>query len=369
MKIIFLGYTSQKYDGHGIKIPRADLTRKMSCLETWVPKVEQHGHEVIFFDGGYSETTFDKKNRVLHTTADDRYDYHYLQEQNIGSLMLERLKTAVKWVLANREFDYVFRIDDGSYVNAYVLNQMISELKDYDIVRGPGGGAGMFFSKKTCEKLIEYKNEDKIHIEDLALYRFFELTPELKVRHSNLLTHQYIVGENLFTIHYTNGKRQYTADTIISYYHNNIPLDRKVILNYNLDCMLPLKCNTWESNWESTPIFYSFDRDDFNWEHYGRLARSNFPVTSICPFGKNSIKDLLFYDVYFDLNNENENQTFQNYIHCLKQDGTIYFYFENNHLNSGILDYLDLYETTSEIDINVEYIKNNKGNFYKLKKK
>ena len=52
MKIVFLAFTSKKYDGNHIKISDASLTRKMSCLETWVPKVESLGHKVIFFDGG-----------------------------------------------------------------------------------------------------------------------------------------------------------------------------------------------------------------------------------------------------------------------------------------------------------------------------
>lgn len=369
MKIIFLGFTSQKYDGHGIRIDRADLTRKMSCMETWVPRVEEKGHEVIFFDGGYPETHFDEKNKVLHTSSDDSYDYHYLQEQGRGSLMLERLKTAVKWVLENREFDYVFRIDDGSYVNSFMLDKMLEEVNGWDVVKGPGGGAGMFFSKKTCEKLINYQNEDKRHIEDLALYRFFELTPELRLRHSNLLTHQYVLSENLFTIHYTNGKRQYTTDTIVSYYHNGSPLDRKVVLNYNLNYLQPLKCNTWDSDWSVTPVFYSFDRDSFDWEHYGRLARSNYPVNAYCPFAENSIKQILFYDVDFDFNKPNEVSAFTDYIKALRDGGTIYFYHESGELNKEITNYLTLTEHSTEIDIDVEFIKNHKGNFYKLQKK
>ena len=369
MKVIFLGFTSQKYDGHGIRIDRADLTRKMSCLETWVPRVEEKGHEVIFFDGGYGETHFDAKNKVLHTNTDDSYDYHYLQQQGRGSLMLERLKTAVKWVLENREFDYVFRIDDGSYVNTYMMDQMLKQIQGFDVVKGPGGGAGMFFSKKTCEKLIHYQNEDKRHIEDLALYRFFELNPDLRLRHSDLLTHQYVLTENSFTIHYTNGKRQYTTDTIISYYHNGNPLDRKVVLNYNLDYTSPLKCNTWDSDWSVTPVFYSFDRDRFDWEHYGRLARSNYQVNAYCPFAKNSIKSLLFYDVYFDFSRPNEIQAWDNYIDALKDNGTIYLYYENSEIQPALLQKMNVIEQTNEIDIEIEYISNHKGNFYKLQKK
>jgi hypothetical protein len=367
-KVIFLGFTSQKYDGHGIKIDRADLTRKMSCMETWVPRIEDKKHEVIFFDGGHEKTFFDKKNKILHTSANDSYDYHFLQEQGKGSLMFERLKTAIKWVLENREFDYIFRIDDGSYVNSFKLEEMIDELQGWDIVMGQGGGAGMFLSKQTCERLINFNNETKIHIEDLSLYRFFELNSDLKLKHSNLLTHQYILSEDLFTIHYTNGKRQYTTDTIISYYYNSRPLDRKVILNYNLNYLEPLKCNTWDSVWETTPVFYSFDRDKFEWEHYGKLARSSYSVIATCPFAKNSLKELMFYDTHFDFSKPNESQTFKKYIDSLKSDGTIYLFYENSKLNKEVFDYLELIKHSSYIDIDVEYIKNKPGNFYKLRK-
>lgn len=368
MKIIFLAFTSQKYDGHGIKIDRADLTRKMSCLETWVPRIEEKGHEVIFFDGGYTETNFDKKNKVLHTNANDSYDYHHLKNENIGSYMFERLKTAVKWVLENREFDFIFRIDDGSYVNAFVLEKIIETIKIYDVVKSTGGGAGMFFSKKTCEKLINYENKNKIHIEDLTLYEFFSKNPELKIGNSSLLTHQYILSEGLFTIHYSNGKRQYTTDLIVSYYYNGLPLDRKVILNYDLDYLKPLKCNTWDSDWERTPSFYSFDRDKFDWEHYGKLARTNFSVNTLCPFVKNSIKHLMFYNVHFNFYLQNEIDAFQNYIKALKDDGIIYFFYEEDKINDEIKKYLNLIEYNDNINVDAEYILNNKGNFYKFKK-
>lgn len=366
MKIIFLAFTSKKYDGHGIKIDRADLTRKMSCLETWVPRIEELGHEVIFFDGNNDVTHFDSKNKILHTTSDDSYDYHYLQEQGRGSLMLERLKSAISWVLENREFDYIFRTDDGSYVNAYVINEMIRDVEGWDVVRGDGGGAGIFLSRKTCEKLINFENKTNIHIEDVALSYFFSVTPNLRVKNSRLLCFQYVLSEKYFTIHYTNGKRQYTTDTIISYYHEGSPMDRKVILNYNLDYLIPQKCNSWDSNWDVTPLYYSFDRDKYNWEHYGKIARTSFHVTSNCPFAENSIKHLFFYDVNFST--EREIRILNDYINSVKQGGMIYFFHKNTELNNEIMNYLKLIEHSTFIDLEVEYIKNHNGNFYKLQK-
>ena len=78
MKILFLGFTSKNYNGHGIRIDRVDLTRKMSCMETWVPRIERMGHEVIFFDGNNETQTYDEKNKILHLISNESYDYHSL---------------------------------------------------------------------------------------------------------------------------------------------------------------------------------------------------------------------------------------------------------------------------------------------------
>jgi len=367
MRIVFLAYTSKTYSSCGITIERADLTRKLSCLETWVPRIESLGHEVIFFDGDSSTTAFDKKNKVLHTTANESYDYDHLKEQHIGSLMFERLKAAISWVLENRDFDYVFRIDDGSYVNAYVLDKIIQELSGCDVMMGPGGGAGMFFSKKACEQLIQFDNEKKIHIEDIAIWSWLS-SANLVTKHSSLLCHQYVLSENNFTIHYTNGKRQYTTDTIISYYYNKAPLDRRIVLNYTLDYLLPLSCNTWDSQWDTTPLFYSFDKDQYNWEHYGVLARANFPVTMYCPFAEHSIKELFFYETKFDFNKIHEVEALKDYIKALKAEGRIYFFYKEDQIQNKILNFLELENLTDYVNIDIDYLANIRGNFYTLKK-
>ena len=58
MKLIFLVCTCKVYNNANIYIDRPDLTRKMSCLETWVPKVIEKGYEVIFYSGGENENYY-----------------------------------------------------------------------------------------------------------------------------------------------------------------------------------------------------------------------------------------------------------------------------------------------------------------------
>jgi hypothetical protein len=366
MKILFLGFTSKKYDGHGIRIDRSDLTRKMSCMETWVPRIEKAGHEVIFFDGNNEIQSYDEKNKILHLISDESYDYNYLKDQGIGSLMYERLKEAVSWCLKNKEFDYIFRTDDGSYINAFVIDKMINDIEDYDVVYSHGGGAGIFMSKEVCKDLINDINEEKTFIEDVTLWKFFD-KHSYKRKTSNLLCHQYIVSEDYFTIHYTNGKRQYFVDNVISYYYNNTPLKRKVILNYPLDHGTPLSVNTWDSDFIRTPIYYSMDKDMFNWEHYGTLARNHYAVTAECPFAKNSINQLVFYNTIFDFNKEHELNAFNKYIQSVDDNGTIYFFYKSdNDIQKRIFNELSVIGYYKEFNLLNEYINNEVGILIKM---
>jgi len=369
MKIIVLAYTSKTYNGHSIKIDRPDLTRKMSCMETWVPRIESLGHEVIFFDGSNVEQSFDKRNRLLHLVSDESYDYHSLQEQNKGSLMLERLKEGVQWCLDNREFDYILRLDDGTYINAYVIDKIYAQLKDVDVLKTSGGGSGMFFSKKACLELVQFKNESKIHIEDLAIFSFLSRSG-LSVRTSDILSYQYVLSEKFFTIHYTNGKRQYFVDDVISYYYKGLPIKRKVVLNYHIDHTSPMKVNSWDSDFEVTPIYYAFDKDLYNWEHYGEIARSNYTVVASCPFAPNSIHELFLYDVKFDFSKQNEKIAFFNYVKSVMKDGFIYLYYkDNNYDASYLIEHLKVLSIKNEIDLDIEFIKGEKGLLIKTMKR
>lgn len=365
MKILFLAYTSKSYNGHGIKIDRADLTRKMSCLETWVPRIESLGHEVIFFDGSNQTQSFDGTNKTLHCIADESYDYN---TDGQGSKMLERLKEAIKWCLDNKNFDYILRIDDGSYVNAYVMDKIYEQLNDVDVLRGDGGGAGIFFSKKVCQDIINYNNDTKIGIEDQAIWSFIYNQP-YKIANSNLLCYQYIVSENLFTIHYTNGKRMYFVDDVVSYYYQKLPIDRKVIIGYNYNHMTPMKVNSWDNTFGATPIFYAFDKDSNNWEHYGKLARSAFEPRAVCPFVKNSIKELFLYDLQFDFNNANEKQTFINFLNSVKQGGNIYLFYKNNFDLETLKTLVNIEYTKDSIDLDIDVIKGESGTLLKVTKR
>jgi hypothetical protein len=336
-KILFLGHTSKIYDGHSIKIDRSDLTRKMSCLETWVPEVEYEGHEVIFFEGNADELKYDFNNRLLSLPIPGDYDYNPSRVEPPRSLMLERLVGAIEWSLMNKEFDYIFRTDDGSYINYFILDKVYDEIDGFDsISNGFGGGGGMFFSRDLCEKIVKQNNENKLslmhHIEDVAIHR---VIPSLttKIKYLNIFSHQYVVGEDLFTIHYTNGKRMYFTDSILKrYYYEDKMSKRNIILNYPIHNTLdPIHeyPNTWNHEGRLTPIWYSYTTNHINWEHYGQLMRSNFECRLMNPFGKNSTMKLVFYKTIFDVDKSHEKDTLLSYFKSIRDEGEIMFFLEN----------------------------------------
>jgi hypothetical protein len=400
MKILFLAYTSKKYEGHGMVIDRADLTRKMSCLETWVPRIEKKGHEVIFFDGSNETQYFDKENKILHLLADETYDHPWLRNTR-PSFMIERLKEAIKWSLENVEFDYIFRTDDGSYINAYVLDDMINEIQENlpDVISNGYGGAGMLFSRHFCEKFVEEcVDEHFIGIEDNVLMNFISNSKHgFKVRSSNLLHYQYMVGEKLFTIHYTNGKRQYFVDDIMSYYYTGNPIRRKVSVGLQLHEILPpekttLYTTSWNTGGGRTDLWYSFDKDDTNWEFYDAYPRTTYsPVTTPCVFGKKSVSELLLSNCVHNFSDNYEEKDFIEYVRALTTDGILYIHFSkdffinenvtkhNQHLYASVEEYIKYLEKYMDVvcvtddvtqtGIQSEFLQFATGTFIKLKNK
>ena len=348
MKILFLAFTSKEYKsdpvctgGHGVVSDRADLTRKLTCMETWVPRVEEHGHEVIFFQGGADKVEFDALHKTLHVTESDSYDYFYLKQENLPSLMLKKLQQAIKWALENRDFDYVLRIDDGSYVNAFKLPTIYEVLEGKDVVwSGAGGGGGIFFSRKACKKLVEYENTEH-SIEDLAIFNSPVVQDEeiFSKAGTPLMIPSYIIGEELFTMHYTCGKRMYLADFIISNFHNGQKVPRKVVLGYPIDPYRPMKTNTIDcTSGENTPFWYSFDRDKFNWEYYGHYTRSNYTVINtgmpVMPFGKGSVEKFLMYNGYAEPELQRIQDYITHYYEALTDNGEATMFFTDEFTDS-----------------------------------
>jgi hypothetical protein len=309
LKLLILAYTSKNYKSEPAYIPydpivsdRADLTRKLPCMDTWVSRVKHNGHQVIFFDGDNNNIEYDEKNQILHLTETDVYDYFYLHHQNKPSNMLKKLKQAVSWVLENIEFDYILRVDDGTYVNSYVLENFIHTILNYDIIwSGTGGGGGIFFSKKACKELLNINNTN--HLEDVSIFSHFYEKKEFTMFTTKLMSSFYNLGEKLLTIHYATGKRMYYADYVISNYYKNTKAERDIIINYPIEAGCPLNTNRVSGLNENTGLWYGLDRDLYNWEYYGNYARSIVDLYD-CPnmYGDEVSKNIIVYDFkYIDL--------------------------------------------------------------------
>lgn len=342
-KILALAYTSKEYRSESmytgtpsVYSDRADLTRKLPCMDTWVPRLEDAGHEVIFFDGSNSEVTFDELNKILHLTSSESYDYFSLQQENKPSLMLVRLQEAISWALQNREFDYILRVDDGTYVNAYVVDEFLKEIEGRDVVwSGAGGGGGILFSKKACLELIEYNNTE-YSLEDMAIFNSPLFKGSCELFTTAMMCPTYAVGEKLFTMHYATGKRMYHADSIISSYYNDVPQRRKVVLNYPVPPTKPNKTNTVNcDSKENTPLWYSLDKDKYNWEYFGAYTRSSYQTINsgipILPFGEKSVELIFAYNLSTDAGDDRYTMYMKHYVESLAEYGFFIAFFSLDH--------------------------------------
>ena len=172
MNLIFLVCTCKVFNHANICIDRPDLTRKMSCLETWVPKVIEKGYEVIFYSGDNETEYYDEQHKHLYLTVEDEYDYGFKP-----SLQYERLKAAVKWTLNNKNFDYIYLITDSDYVNInHFTKDTENKLLEYDFLSNGSGGEGFFLSKKACNVLVNDPHINVIKHSDSAIDTFFKIS-------------------------------------------------------------------------------------------------------------------------------------------------------------------------------------------------
>lgn len=356
MKILFLVTTCKTYNFSNIYIDRPDLTRKLSCLETWVPRVVDKGHDALFFEGNAEETIYDKQHKHLYLPINDEYDYGFKPAPHY-----ERFKLAISWCLDNLEFDYLNAITDSDYVNAYLLNNNIyNELQKYDFVTNGAGGSGFYLSKNLCKHIVNENYLNKKEHSDVALNFFVEsIVNKYNIKISSFESiglnpyYQYVPSEKYSHIHYANGKRMYYLDYLISNYYNGSKIKRKIAFEYPMDYMQENTIHTYDTiDKSNTPLYYSFTTDNDNWEYFGQIIRSHTLPHHHYMIGDGVVYKGLFINV--DIS-ENKNNFLNNILPSIHEEGELYFYYEDNYNNLQSL--LDEYNIKYTIENNIlDYI-------------
>jgi hypothetical protein len=126
-------------------IPYTD--RRERCRKTWVPKVEEFGHQVVFLCGGLP----DDRDRVLNLGVPD--DYPSLPQKTFAFC---------QWALRDQSWDFLFKCDDDTYICAERFHELAKALKGHDYIGAewkPGvgyasGGAGYFLSRRAAKAVV-----------------------------------------------------------------------------------------------------------------------------------------------------------------------------------------------------------------------
>lgn len=136
--------------------------RRERVRKTFLPDVRRYGHEYLFLMGGGAEL---KEPVVEH-------DMLILPVPNHYDSLPRRTREFCRWALENREFDWLLKIDDDSFVSIPRLHRFAQEaVGDYlglEYHVAPfwhSGGAGYMLSRKSAEIIVE-KMTDRTGAED-----------------------------------------------------------------------------------------------------------------------------------------------------------------------------------------------------------
>lgn len=167
MKIIFLSKSNN------IRLDAE--TRRDRIWNAWGKEAHETG-EFFFVVGGGTEVVFDSMTRIITTPGTDVYDPP--PGGGKGSVMYYKLQHAWRWLLENRDFDWLFLCDDDVFINVKSIVKNTPDTYDYQpcdatwdsASTGNYGGAGFWFNRRALKYLLTYDNKEaKCEIDDLAM--------------------------------------------------------------------------------------------------------------------------------------------------------------------------------------------------------
>lgn len=287
MKILFAILTSKQHNhGDQLNIDRVDITRKVDSINTWVGDALYLGHDVLFFDGGNDTEYYDELSKTLHLTQNDGYE-----SLGVPSRLLIKTQAAFRWILKNKEFDYLYLGDDDIFVN---IPEFVKIKMTHDFMGTNMGGSGFFFNRKSMQVICDFKNTD-FSVGDQAIYSAIMSAPNItKFTDSPKNCPFYFPGELYATIHYVTGKRSYFLHNIFRYYHENGHTNRKIILGGAINMTKENELVTYETAVNRrTKRWYDFTTDPNGWEYHGIYPRSMMYIENLknfWPYANNATK-------------------------------------------------------------------------------
>lgn len=296
MKVIFLVVTSKSHNhGDNLNIDRVDLTRKLDAINTWVDDVIYSGNDVIFFDGGNQYQWFDNNTKTLHLTEDDSYEVN-----GTLSRLFPKVKTALKWVLENRDFDVVYLGDDDIFIN---LPEFLKFEMTHDYMgSGSFGGGGFYFNKKSIQSVLNYNNETFSNCDQAIYSAILDDANITKSFGNDKNSIFYFPGELYHTVHYTSGKRSYFLHNIFKHYQETGVTNRKILLGAPLLSEHTNNLVTYESTINrKTKRWYDFTIDPNNWEYHGGYLRSYVFFNSLKNFWPYAKKATKFFVINYNV--------------------------------------------------------------------
>jgi len=156
--------------------------RRKGCRETWIPELDRKFFSVFIVGGYTGKGNYKLTGDILYCKCHDTY-----------ATVPQKNRIFWEWASDNFEFDYLFKTDDDSYVNASLFNNYSPE--NYDLVGYvfPAGvyqnqhpycsGGGYFISKRVVE-IIKVKLTNLEGAEEVLVgFYAHENLPDIKIRH------------------------------------------------------------------------------------------------------------------------------------------------------------------------------------------
>jgi hypothetical protein len=128
-----------------IKSCQKFFARRDACESTWVGELRGQGIDAYFVEGNHLQTQL--VAGTIEMNCEDDYDSNSF-----------KVRDAIKFLLANAEFDTLFVADDNSFIHParWLAHEPGGEFEGLQTKKVPWchGGAGFYLSRRCCELYV-----------------------------------------------------------------------------------------------------------------------------------------------------------------------------------------------------------------------